>query len=86
MRRLLCHNSKHNAIKGMFMRHFTSLLFCLVFCATLLAACSQESDEKPTGVIPEHQLKAMEDAKKTEELMKKKLEEMDEAVEEAVDN
>ena len=60
------------------MRHIIFVLFCL-----LGVACSSDKKEEPKGVIPEHQLKALEDAKKTEELMKKKLEEANEKIQQA---
>lgn len=59
------------------------LLLITLCCAVF--ACSTDNKEEATGVIPEHQLKAMEEAKKTEELMKKKLEEADKKIQEAVE-
>ena len=60
----------------------------LITLCSLLFACGTDNKsepEKAKGVIPEHQLKAVEDAKKTEELMKKKLQETDKKIQEAVD-
>ena len=48
-----------------------------------LVACSSDKKEKPKGVIPEHQLQALEKAKATEEVMKKKMEEANKKIEEA---
>lgn len=56
------------------------LLLCV--CVSMLA-CSTDNKEEAKGVIPEHQLKVMEDAKNTEELMKKKLEDADKTIQEA---
>lgn len=46
--------------------------FALVICICLLSGCdSGETDksERSEGVIPQHQLKALENAKKVEEIL-----------------
>lgn len=60
------------------MRQFIFVLLCLS-----VVACSSDKKEKPTGVIPEHQLQALEKAKETEDLMKKKMEEANKQIEDA---
>lgn len=60
------------------MRQLIILSLCLA-----VFACSTDDKEEAKGVIPEHQLKAMEDARKTEELMQKKLEDTDRKIEDA---
>lgn len=60
------------------MRH---LLIAAVFLS--LIACSSDKKEEATGVIPEHQLQALEKAKQTEDLLKKEKEEMDKKIQDA---
>lgn len=62
------------------MRYFAIII---TFCSIL--GCGTDNKEEPKGVIPERQLKAMEDAKKTEDLAKEKLEEMDKKIQEAAE-
>jgi hypothetical protein len=41
----------------------------LLGCIALLGACGGSKDEEPTGVIPQHQLDAMEKAKNVEDVL-----------------
>ena len=41
----------------------------LLVCVALLTACGGSKDEKPTGIIPQHQLDAMEKAKNVEDVL-----------------
>ncbi len=43
----------------------------VIVCVALLSACGGSKDEKPTGVIPQHQLDALEKAKAMEDVLEK---------------
>ena len=62
------------------MRQILFILLCIS-----LFACSADKKEKATGVIPEQQLKALEDARKVEDLLKKEKEDADKKIQEATE-
>ncbi len=51
------------------MLHIKLSLVVVLALTILSSACSNENKAEPKGVIPEHQLKALEKAKNTEQLL-----------------
>jgi len=58
-----------------------SILTLSLISALSCSTKSEEEKKKPSGVIPEHQLKALEEAKKTDELLQKTFEERNKQLE-----
>ena len=66
-------------------KSFIMFTTAAVFVSITLSCGSKtepKDDEKPTGVIPEHQLKALDDARKTEDVLKKSFEDRNKQLEE----
>lgn len=59
------------------MKYKSAGIFCFVI---VLAGCGEQPE--PTGVIPQHQLDALEKAKKVEGLLQQKGNDLDKALEE----
>lgn len=59
-----------------------NLVVTAVLAGVLVACGSGDKEEKPTGVIPEHQLKALEKAEGVEQMMQDAQEKRDKEMEE----